>query len=88
MASTESVTATLEMLNKFLYKSRAPNCTEMAREMSKVRENLRRRNKLRVDQYVRQWAGSSVGITTELRAGRSGDRISVGPDFPPVQTGT
>jgi hypothetical protein len=31
--------------------------------------------------------GSWVGIVTELRTGRSGDRITVGRDFPPVQTG-
>jgi hypothetical protein len=31
--------------------------------------------------------GSSVGITAELQAGRFGDRIPVGRDFPPVQTG-
>ena len=31
--------------------------------------------------------GSSVGIATELWAGRSGNRIPVGRDFMPVQTG-
>ena len=31
--------------------------------------------------------GSSVGIATELRAGRSGDPIPVWQGFPPVQTG-
>ena len=31
--------------------------------------------------------GSSVGIVTELRAGRSGNGIPVGWDFPPIQTG-
>ena len=30
---------------------------------------------------------SSVGIATELWAGRTGNRIPVGRDFPPVQTG-
>ena len=32
-------------------------------------------------------SGSSVGITTELRAGRSGIESRWGRDFPPVQTG-
>ena len=31
--------------------------------------------------------GSSVGIATELRAGRSGIESRLGRDFPPVQTG-
>ena len=31
--------------------------------------------------------GSSVGIATELRAGRSGIESQWGRDFPPVQTG-
>jgi len=31
--------------------------------------------------------GSSVGIVTELRAGRSGIESRWGRDFPPVQTG-
>ena len=31
--------------------------------------------------------GISVGITTDLRDGLSEDRIPVGRDFPPVQTG-
>ena len=35
----------------------------------------------------RNGPGSSVGIATELRAGRSEDRFPVGRDFPPVQTG-
>ena len=30
--------------------------------------------------------GSSVGIATELRAGRSGIEFQWGRDFPPVQT--
>ena len=37
--------------------------------------------------FLKHGPGSSVGIATELRAGRSGDRIPVGRDFPPVQTG-
>ena len=31
--------------------------------------------------------GSSVGVATELRAGRSGIESRWGRDFPPVQTG-
>jgi len=33
------------------------------------------------------WPGSSVGIATELRVGRSGVETHWGRDFPPVQTG-
>jgi len=33
------------------------------------------------------WPGSSVGIATELLAGRSGIESRWGRDFPPVQTG-
>ena len=32
-------------------------------------------------------SGSSVGIATDLRAGRSGDQIPVGRDVPRIQTG-
>ena len=35
----------------------------------------------------RVYRGSSVGIATELRAGRSGIESRWGRDFPPVQTG-
>ena len=37
--------------------------------------------------YTEWGPGSSVGIAAELLVGRSGDRIPVGLDFPPVQTG-
>ena len=38
--------------------------------------------------YKQRGPGSSVGIATELRAGRSGDRIPVGARFSaPVHTG-
>jgi hypothetical protein len=37
--------------------------------------------------YMIKMLGSSVGIETELRVGRSGDGIPVGRDFPPLQTG-
>ena len=38
-------------------------------------------------QFVKSGPGSSVGIATELRAGRSGDRIPMGARFFAVQTG-
>jgi len=37
--------------------------------------------------YSRNWPGSSVGIATELRPGRSGIESRWGRDFSPVQTG-
>ena len=37
--------------------------------------------------YILWMPGSSVGIATELRAGRSGIEFRWGRDFPPVQTG-
>ena len=37
--------------------------------------------------YYVTWAGSSVGIMIELRAGRSGIEYWWGRDIPPVQTG-
>jgi len=37
--------------------------------------------------FIQSGRGSSVGIATELRAGRSGIESPWGRDFPPVQTG-
>jgi len=37
--------------------------------------------------YLNFWPGSSVGIVTDLLAGRSGIETRWGRDFPPVQTG-
>ena len=37
--------------------------------------------------YLHCGPGSSVGIATELRSGRSGIESRLGRDFPPVQTG-
>ena len=37
--------------------------------------------------YLKGRPGSSVGIATELLAGRSGMESRCGRDFPPVQTG-
>ena len=42
---------------------------------------------MRYDNIVYSGTASSLGIATELRAGRCGDRILVMRDFPPVQTG-
>ena len=53
----------------------AVSCTTCARDGHLV-----------VSMYVRG-PGSSVGIATELRAGRSGIESRWGRDFPPVQTG-
>ena len=42
---------------------------------------------LQICEYSVRGPGSSVGIATELRAGRSGIESRWGRDFPPVQTG-
>jgi len=42
---------------------------------------------LRVITFIKCGPGSSVGIVTELRAGRSGIESRWGRDFPPLQTG-
>jgi len=42
---------------------------------------------IKFDTLVHREPGSSVGIATELRAGRSGIESRWGRDFPPVQTG-
>ena len=43
--------------------------------------------KIKFSTIVHRGPGGSVGIATELPAGRSGDRIPVGRDFSPFQTG-
>ena len=68
-----------ETVEQYLYYLSWPSLLVLGRALPYLYSNLYDFNR---------GPGSSVGIATELRAGRSGDRIPVGRDFPTIQTGT
>jgi hypothetical protein len=81
-----SVSLNTNVFNLFVALSFA---TRFGSHFSIVRHNLHKmmNYSLFVLYYRIEGPGSSVGIATELRAGRSGVESRWGRDFPPVQTG-
>ena len=68
------------------YKIQTPgNCPEENIQHTEHGESLKSRSlnitKIYIDIVIERGPGSSIGIATELRAGRSGDRIPVGARF-------
>jgi len=81
---THDLHVAFKLSNLMLEKDREDR---LDRTFQKWRSIIKSEGEMNVLHVMKFGPGSSVGIATELRAGRSGIESRWGRDFPPVQTG-